>query len=317
MAEPIIEAVELALRWQDSLGDCYYAVHDLKQNVVGLKHTICRLFNEHYRRATEEYLTSIGVDPDPIFNTEIELTDQEVLSVEKKARSAGFNLTVRKVREIRDNPNSLGEAIFLQRWSERELVETFDWSADVADVMQYQVSLASALAEMSKQIEKTAFNVEVAGDALDILHSVDGRPFNRQAALQLSAELVALTHLNPGRPQRLATFLAAHATWHDESMRIIQWLCFRDRTLKPLPIVSDADQIVIDVLAREGGNLTTTALGKVCLNLYNRRGNPDNPTQLDRLIRDGLVKRLGNRAGVELTATGWRCSSVPRPLADN
>ncbi|APZ94623.1 hypothetical protein [Fuerstiella marisgermanici] len=231
MAEPRHECVELATLWEGSHGDCYKHCFELRLRVERLVQKITTTFNVRNRVAAEDYLSSIGVDaPDKWIDSACP-TAEEADAIEQKLRAAGVNLKVRRFREINCDPDTLGDAFYLERWSKRQIAQTMEWCYEVARVLGYEPYPMSMFDQYASEIHGTAKDIEINGDALDILQAIDRRPFDRNAALRLSMELTDVTHPD-GRAETLPALLEAHGHWWNEQTRLLNWLIFKDRKLK-------------------------------------------------------------------------------------
>jgi hypothetical protein len=107
-----------------------------------------------------------------------------------------------------------------------------EWSAEIAAHLGYPQRIPHGIAKRVGNIEPSALDVEIAGDALDILCSIDGRPFDRNAALELSKQLTELTHPDSNLYKNGIGLLRAYEWWWDQNRRLINWLVFTDRSLK-------------------------------------------------------------------------------------
>jgi len=70
---------------------------------------------------------------------------------------------------------------------------------------------------------------------LDLVASIDGRPFNSSAAVRIAAALLNLTDPYCDFHPRLIELLEADTHWQYQTYRVLNWLCFKDAGVELVP----------------------------------------------------------------------------------
>ncbi len=227
------ECIELATEWQKSPRACFEHVHELSKKSSQLVSRICAAFINSFQKASEEDLASISIeDPAKFFNNGSTMTDAERDHYETGLRERGIPLSIRRSQLVPENPDTVGRGFFYERWANRETMANLRWSAEVVEKFKYRIDRPPELVRLSDEMKEIAFKIDVTCDALDVLASSEAFPFNAEAALRVSAALVSLTHPDCQPLFDLIELEDAHSKWQYQRTRVLNWLCFKDRTLR-------------------------------------------------------------------------------------
>ncbi|GAB5442868.1 MAG: hypothetical protein Fues2KO_32170 [Fuerstiella sp.] len=233
MADAHHECLELASEWQESLGACFTANHEISRRLDQLVHRIYSAFNDANRAAIEGYLASIGIEEPTSWMTEhSDMSPADAALIQEKLKAAGSKLLVRRFIELPLKVKTLGQAMFLERASIREGVYCVRWCAESAEIMGWQNTDRHIYTPFTADLLELAFDIEIAGDALDILNAESRFPFDRRVSLVMAGELVELTHPDTGWRLGIGPVLRAYLDWKNEWNRLVNWMMFKDKRIK-------------------------------------------------------------------------------------
>lgn len=220
MAELRLDCVELAEKWKTDHADCFHHCSDL---IVRTDEFVSRIM----RMVTGDPNVAVGTTI-----AEVEGQLRQSLSGQPLSGSRATN-----------SPNSLSGLLFRLRWRGRNAVHS--GTSEIARVFGHDELRKECVSHFDGRVFEEMFEVsrqiELTGDALDILSAIDCRPSGHAAGLQLSGAMTDLIEvLRPyDKGACIVRLLDAHGGWNNEQYRLKNWLLFHDRSLRVDPVETE------------------------------------------------------------------------------
>ncbi|MEZ6129902.1 MAG: hypothetical protein R3C59_14560 [Planctomycetaceae bacterium] len=304
------EAVDLALRWRDEnatyYGNCFIDVHTLSGRILHWRNEIGAVVSNKSVEASHAYMMSIGFEDPEYWRNLTPSATEQVITL---ARRAGLNPAEISFPEIPADQATVGLSNFWCRRSNQYHQEALIARVQNAKIQGFPVEISGAFECWRKDITQLSIAIETTADALTCVQADGGFPFPPQIGSRLANSLMALLFPYAEFEHHVVPYFRAYYDWTLAVQRLYTWLVYKDRTLKPRPILATPDQIVVDELARARGSMKTPALKDIAPNCYRKTAGK---SQLDRLEDQKVIERVP-RQGVKLTPLGWRCTSIERP----